>query len=156
MFDLVHAEFRKSGLTQAELARRMGRRPEVVSRMLGAPGNWRLDTVSDLLFAISGAEAAFTTHYPMAESAPDAGEPPTRCQRSRRPHRCQRHAMVGRKAKRRPAVRSGLAGGHSRRFAGLPFGQHGRGGGARGNRVMAVAHFGGQLDDIAVGVAEID
>ena len=75
LFDLVHAEFRKSGLTQAELARRMGRRPEVVSRMLGAPGNWRLDTVSDLLFAISGAEAAFTTRYPMAESAPDAGEP---------------------------------------------------------------------------------
>ncbi|MEC7593676.1 MAG: hypothetical protein VYA64_09600, partial [Pseudomonadota bacterium] len=69
------AEFRKSGLTQAELARRMGRRPEVVSRMLGAPGNWRLDTVSDLLFAISGAEAAFTTRYPMAESAPDAAAP---------------------------------------------------------------------------------
>ena len=75
LFDLVHAEFRKSGLTQAELARRMGRRPEVVSRMLGAPGNWRLDTVSDLLFAISGAEAAFTTRYPMAESAPDAAAP---------------------------------------------------------------------------------
>ena len=75
LFDLVHAEFCKSGLTQAELARRMGRRPEVVSRMLGAPGNWRLDTVSDLLFAISGAEAAFTTRYPMAESAPDAAAP---------------------------------------------------------------------------------
>ncbi|MEC9165915.1 MAG: hypothetical protein VX596_02360 [Pseudomonadota bacterium] len=75
LFDLVHAEFRKSGLTQAELARRMGRRPEVVSRMLGAPGNWRLDTVSDLLFAISGAEAAFTTRYPMAESASDAAAP---------------------------------------------------------------------------------
>ena len=63
-----------SGLAQA-VARRMGRRPEVVSRMLGAPGNWRLDTVSDLLFAISGAEAAFTTRYPMAESAPDAAAP---------------------------------------------------------------------------------
>ena len=75
LFDLVHAEFRKSGLTQAELARRMGRRPEVVSRMLGAPGNWRLDTVSDLLFAISGAEAAFTTRYPMAESASEAAAP---------------------------------------------------------------------------------
>jgi len=36
LFDLVHAEFRKSGLTQAELARRMGRRSEVVCRMLGA------------------------------------------------------------------------------------------------------------------------
>ena len=43
--------------------------------MMGAPGNWRLDTVSDLLFAISGAEAAFTTRYPMAESSPDAAAP---------------------------------------------------------------------------------
>ena len=75
LFDLEHAEFRKSGLTQAELARRMGRRPKVVSRMLGAPGNWRLDTVSDLLFAISGAEVAFTTRYPMAESSPAAAAP---------------------------------------------------------------------------------
>ena len=75
LFDLVHAEFRKSGLTQAELALRMGRRPELISRMLGAPGNWRLDTVSDLLFAISSDEAAFTSRYPIAESAPDASAP---------------------------------------------------------------------------------
>ena len=75
MFDLVHAEFRKSGLNKAELVRHMGRQPEVISRMLGAPGNWRLDTVSGLLFAISGAEAAFTTRYPMAQSLPDAAAP---------------------------------------------------------------------------------
>ena len=39
----------------------MGWRQEVVSRMLGEFGNWRLDTVSDLLFAIFGAEVALTT-----------------------------------------------------------------------------------------------
>jgi hypothetical protein len=44
------------GLTRAELARRIGKRPEVLTRLLGAPGNWTLDTVSDLLLGIAGYE----------------------------------------------------------------------------------------------------
>jgi hypothetical protein len=43
-------------LTKAELARRIERRPEVVSRLLGAPGNWRLETATDLLLGIAGEE----------------------------------------------------------------------------------------------------
>jgi hypothetical protein len=43
------------GLTQAELARRIGRKPEVINRLLGAPGNWTVNTVSDLLIGM-GAE----------------------------------------------------------------------------------------------------
>jgi len=36
------------GFTKARLARRIGKSPEQVIRWLGAPGNWTLDTASDL------------------------------------------------------------------------------------------------------------
>jgi hypothetical protein len=62
--ELVLEEFQRSGVSQADLARRLGKKPEVVCRWLGAPGNWTLDTISDLLFAISGAEAGYTITYP--------------------------------------------------------------------------------------------
>jgi hypothetical protein len=39
-------------LTKAKLARRIGRKPEAVNRLLANPGNWTVDTVSDLLLAI--------------------------------------------------------------------------------------------------------
>ncbi len=59
LYELVLSEFlarEAEGLTKAEVARRIGRRPEQVTRWLGAPGNWTLETVSDLLLAISAAE----------------------------------------------------------------------------------------------------
>jgi hypothetical protein len=68
IYDLVLSEFGKSGISNAELARRLGKRPEVVCRWLGAPGNWTLDTVSDLLLGISNAEARYSIHYPREES----------------------------------------------------------------------------------------
>lgn len=58
-------EFERANISQATLARRLGRRPEVISRMLGAPGNWTLDSVSDLLFAICGGEASYTLSLPL-------------------------------------------------------------------------------------------
>jgi len=68
-YSLVIQEFKRSGLTQADLARRLGKGTDIVCRWLGSPGNWTLDTMSDLLFAISGAEAGYTTKYPLAVSA---------------------------------------------------------------------------------------
>lgn len=59
LFDYVLRKFlekEKTGLTKAKLARRIGRKPEVISRLLGAPGNWSLDTVSDLLLGIAEEE----------------------------------------------------------------------------------------------------
>ena len=60
LYDLVIEEFLKqraeSDLTQAEVARRIGRRPEQITRWFGAPGNWTLETVSDLLLAIAKSE----------------------------------------------------------------------------------------------------
>jgi hypothetical protein len=64
-FNLVIREFKKSGLTQADLARRLGKAPEIVSRLLSRPCNWELDTFSDLLFAISGAVPRFEADYPL-------------------------------------------------------------------------------------------
>ena len=64
LYDLVMEEFLKqdaeSGLTRAEVARRIGRRPEQISRWFGAPGNWTLETVSDLLLAVAQSEPDVT------------------------------------------------------------------------------------------------
>jgi hypothetical protein len=64
-FTLVQQEFERSGITQAELAARLGKGADVVCRILGAPGNWTLDTVSDYLWAISGAEIQYKLSYPL-------------------------------------------------------------------------------------------
>lgn len=64
--DLVLREFEESGISKATLARRMSKRPEVISRLLGGAGNWTLDTVSDLLFAIRGGEPEYQIAYPLS------------------------------------------------------------------------------------------
>lgn len=69
LYSLIIKEFKKSGLTQAELARRLGKKPEIVCRLLATPGNLQADTFSDLLFAISGAQPAYGLSYPLDQSA---------------------------------------------------------------------------------------
>jgi hypothetical protein len=66
--ELVLSEFDRSGITQAELARRLGKRPEIISRLLGGVGNWGLDTLSDLLFGISGGEVAYEVAHPLDDA----------------------------------------------------------------------------------------
>jgi hypothetical protein len=59
LYDFIVRKFieaEKAGLSQAELARRIRKRPEVVNRLLGAPGNWTIDTISDLLVGIGAEE----------------------------------------------------------------------------------------------------
>lgn len=68
LFDLIHKEFSRSGITRTQLAKRMGRGLDRVSHLLGAPGNWTLDTASDLLFAISGAEISYGPSYPLRKA----------------------------------------------------------------------------------------
>jgi transcriptional regulator with XRE-family HTH domain len=70
-YDLVIREFKKSGLTQADLARRLGKSPEVISRLLARPSNWEADTFADLLFATSGAVAKIEVVHLFTKSTAD-------------------------------------------------------------------------------------
>jgi hypothetical protein len=59
LFNFILEKFgeqQKNGLTQAALARRIGKKPDVVNRWLGSPRNLTLDTISDLLLGISAEE----------------------------------------------------------------------------------------------------
>jgi len=71
---LVLDEFERAGISKATLARRLRKAPEIVTRLLSGPGNWEMDTFSDLLFAISGAEADYQVHYPL-DAAPRRRRP---------------------------------------------------------------------------------
>lgn len=63
---LVLRAFRESGISQADLAHRLGARPEVINRKLGASGNWTLKTVSDLLYAINGSFVEVSARHDQA------------------------------------------------------------------------------------------
>ncbi|MEX1083526.1 MAG: helix-turn-helix transcriptional regulator [Xanthobacteraceae bacterium] len=59
LFNFILGKFveeQKNGLTKAALARRIGKSPEVINRLLAAPSNLTLDTASDLLLGISAEE----------------------------------------------------------------------------------------------------
>jgi hypothetical protein len=43
---------REEGVTRAFLARRLGKKPEQITRWLSVPGNWTLNTFADLLAAM--------------------------------------------------------------------------------------------------------
>ncbi len=66
---LILKEFVESGLSQADLARRLGKKPELICRWLAAPANFRLGTLSDLLFAIKGGEIVDEMQYPLDQAA---------------------------------------------------------------------------------------
>lgn len=68
-YDLVIREFKRSGITQADLGRRLGKPPEVISRLLARPGNWESDTFADLLFGISGAVASYQAGHPLSRQS---------------------------------------------------------------------------------------
>ncbi len=68
-YDLVIREFKKSEISQAELARRLGKGTDRVCKVLAGPGNWTLDTLSDFLFAIAGAVPKFDLDFPLEKPA---------------------------------------------------------------------------------------
>ena len=51
-----HEAVEQKNFTRAKLARRLGLEPARVTRLLGSPGNWTLDTVSELLIGICREE----------------------------------------------------------------------------------------------------
>jgi hypothetical protein len=72
---LIQKEFEKCGITQADVASRLGKGTDRICHLLSAPGNWTLDTVSDLLFAMSGAEVEYRVAYPLDRPARNMTEP---------------------------------------------------------------------------------
>ena len=64
IYSLILEEFvHKSeveNLTQKTLANRIGKGPDQINRWLSSPGNWTIDTISDLLLGISGSELALS------------------------------------------------------------------------------------------------
>lgn len=55
-YDYVMDKFYASGLTQAQLARKIERNAGQINRMLAGPGNWTIETAAELIAAISGEE----------------------------------------------------------------------------------------------------
>jgi hypothetical protein len=72
-FDLVLRAFEEANISQATLAKRLGKRPEQISRLLGAPGNWTIETAGELLFAIDGSLARIERRWPMRGVSRNAG-----------------------------------------------------------------------------------
>jgi len=62
LFDFLITTFlreEQNGLTQAKLARRSGKSPEVINRWLSAPSNLTAESISDLLLGMAAEEPEF-------------------------------------------------------------------------------------------------
>lgn len=60
LHDLVVRRFQQQEtMKKADLARRIHRAPEAINRLLGSPGNWTLDTVSDLMVGMGRVFISF-------------------------------------------------------------------------------------------------
>ena len=66
-YELVRREFQRSGISEVELAGRLGKPQDAVAGLLNGPKNWDLDTVSDLLYAISGAVPGYVATFPFSD-----------------------------------------------------------------------------------------
>lgn len=68
VFRLIQTKFddqtHHHGLTKAELGRRIGKRPEMITRLLSSPGNLTVATISDLLLGICGEELTAESAVP--------------------------------------------------------------------------------------------
>lgn len=75
VYECVIDQFVKSGLSQAALARRLGKGTDQISRWLGAPGNWTLDTLSDFLFATVAGEPEYSISFPLDKRRRNINQP---------------------------------------------------------------------------------
>jgi hypothetical protein len=66
----------KGQINQADLARRIHRKPSQISKLLGAPGNWTINTVSDLLLGMKAQPviSVMSIEDRIAEHLEDSGD----------------------------------------------------------------------------------
>jgi len=72
LYDLIIRElevYKAKGLTQTNLATRIGKGTDQISRLLSGPGNVTVDTVSDMLLGMSGAELEMTISHPHSSNS---------------------------------------------------------------------------------------
>ena len=78
IYALVMQEFSKqhqeSGFKKANLAKRIQKDPGLINRLLSSPGNWTLETLSDLLLGL-GAEPVIEVSRISRQSVVEAQEP---------------------------------------------------------------------------------
>lgn len=68
-YNTLIREMKKSGLKQIQLAQRLGKGEDQISRLLKRPQNLTLDTYSELIYGICGAALKFSTGYPRTGSS---------------------------------------------------------------------------------------
>ena len=77
LYDFVLTKFlerESEGFTRADLARRINYDPARISRLLGAPGNWTMETVSTLLAGIAAEELVLSSKSLLAQPRNFRGE----------------------------------------------------------------------------------
>lgn len=75
LYDLVVQNCIETGVTKATLAKRLGKDPGQISRLLGAPGNWTIDTFAELLFAINGSMLDARSYLPLKQAVSNRRAP---------------------------------------------------------------------------------
>lgn len=55
-YHFVMSKFREHKVTQAQLARKIGKNPAQMNRLLASPGNWTIETIAVLLAGICSEE----------------------------------------------------------------------------------------------------
>lgn len=63
-YDLFVRAFKQSGLKQSEVASRLGKGADNISRLFRRPRNMEIDTLGELIFAITGGTLQLSIAYP--------------------------------------------------------------------------------------------
>lgn len=72
VFDMLAAACVEAGVPRNHIAKRLGKEPAQISRMLNSPGNFTIDTIAQTLFAINGNMFRLEPYSPLREPKSNA------------------------------------------------------------------------------------
>jgi hypothetical protein len=75
VYEIVIDEFEKSKISKVDLAKRLRKNPSQLTRWLGSPGNWELDSISEVLFSICGGEPRLSVGHPLRKAKRNFRQP---------------------------------------------------------------------------------